>query len=175
MGAIAYYLWKTKFRGGPEIRPVAAAGAACSPSGGWDSVSLASDVGLIIEPELNKLRFDELKHVHELTISRPGVAMVTFHGETDCTDLDFEQIIKLEIGEVLVYPHEKPPVGVGLNKAATVIMYECWPPNGRALLQNVRSQERYKKKIKHMTEQKQATFIDYDCNTGIWKFSVKHF
>eukprot|EP00420_Gonyaulax_spinifera_P022523 CAMPEP_0197908766 /NCGR_PEP_ID=MMETSP1439-20131203/67448_1 /TAXON_ID=66791 /ORGANISM="Gonyaulax spinifera, Strain CCMP409" /LENGTH=51 /DNA_ID=CAMNT_0043530285 /DNA_START=8 /DNA_END=159 /DNA_ORIENTATION=+ len=51
-------------------------------------------------------------------------------------------------------------------------MYQCFPPNGSKLLQDPKSQERYKKKIKQMTEEKQAMFIDYDCATGVWEFSV---
>jgi len=78
---------------------------------------------------------------------------------------------------VLVYPDKehKPPVGVGLNKAATVTMYQCWPPNGNRLLADPKSAEKYKRKIKQMTEEKTARFIDYDCGTGVWKFSVDQF
>jgi hypothetical protein len=54
-------------------------------------------------------------------------------------------------------------------------MYQCWPPNGGRLLQDPASQERYKAKIQKMTEEKLAKFLDYDCNTGVWKFSVEHF
>lgn len=132
---------------------------------------------MIFDPDIERLRPEELRHVSELTISRPSVGKVTFHGETDCSELDFERVVQLEIGEVLVYPDSsaKPPVGVGLNKAATVTMYQCWPPNGDKLLQDAKAQDKYKKKIKQMTEEKHARFIDYDCGTGIWKFSVDHF
>merc|ERR1719498_428831 len=132
---------------------------------------------MIFEPDLETLSPAELVNVENLTISRPEVGKITFHGSTDCTDLDFERIVRLEIGEVLVYPDAtmKPLVGVGLNKAATVTMFQCWPPNGSKLLQDQKSQDRYKKKIKQMTEEKHARFLDYDCNTGIWKFSVEHF
>lgn len=58
-----------------------------------------------------------------------------FHGATDCTELDFQDIV-LKRGyaarpsapngspKVLVYPDasKKPPVGEGLNKASTVTM-----------------------------------------------------
>ena len=42
-------------------------------------------------------------------------------------------------------------------------------PAGR---EDPKSQERYKRKIKLMTEEKHARFIDYDCNTGVWKFAA---
>jgi hypothetical protein len=184
--AIGVYLSKTKFRGGPEIRPVAGAGAANAPPA--PSPQPAAQAAeqraptplemLVFDPDIRTMTREELRCVNDLTISRPDVGTVCFHGATDCTDLDFEHIIRLDIGEVLVYPDRysnKPPEGVGLNKAATVTMYQCWPPNGSHQLQDPRSQERYRKKIKAMTEEKQAKFLDYDCQTGIWKFSVQHF
>lgn len=178
--AIGVYLSKTRFRGGPEIRPVAGAGAAVPPPPQpreQQQERLNPAAYIVFEPDLNGMSPEELRCVQNLTISRPDVGTITFHGPTDCNDLDFGRIVRLEIGEVLVYPDSsvKPEVGVGLNKAATVTMYQCWPPNGRSLLQDQKSQERYKKKIKQMTEEKHAKFLDYDCNTGLWKFSVEHF
>eukprot|EP00401_Gymnodinium_catenatum_P001397 CAMPEP_0117470478 /NCGR_PEP_ID=MMETSP0784-20121206/7236_1 /TAXON_ID=39447 /ORGANISM="" /LENGTH=1045 /DNA_ID=CAMNT_0005264567 /DNA_START=66 /DNA_END=3204 /DNA_ORIENTATION=- len=168
--AIGVYLSKTKFKGGPDIRPVAAAGAASPPpqprGAGAPPVRPSTPGALMIfDPDIDRLSLEELKRVKDLTISRPAVGSITFHGETDCTELDFEHVVRLEIGEVLIYPESstKPPVGTGLNKAATVTMYQCWPPNPSKLLQDTKSQDRYKKKIKQMTEEKNATFIDYDC------------
>jgi hypothetical protein len=179
--AIGVYLSKTKFRGGPEIRPVAGAGAAgtMQPHGQLDQLP-PNESYLVFDPDIRNMSDDELRCVQNLTVSRPNVGTISFHGITDCTNLDFERIVRLEIGEVLVYPDSstKPDIGIGLNKAATVTMYECWPPNGRKHLQDPKSQERYRNKIKTMTEEKHAAaarFLDYDCNTGIWKFSVEHF
>jgi len=177
--AIGVHLSKTKFRGGAEIRPVAAAGAVTpAPHRAPEQrPAITPGANMIFEPDIEHMSAEEITKVFELTISRPSVGKITFHGNTDCTGLDFERIVRLEIGEVLVYPDAslKPQVGMGLNKPATVTMFQCWPPNGSNLLQDSRSQERYKKKIKQMTEDKHAKFIDYDCNTGVWKFSVDHF
>eukprot|EP00435_Cladocopium_sp_Y103_P059503 s485_g21.t1 len=171
--AIGVYLSKTKYRGGPEIRPVAGAGA--TPQLHYEE--RREKVEMSIQPDLNLLSDEELRHVRDLTISREGVGTITFEGETDCSNLDFQNIVRLEVGEVLVYPHPKtkPEVGVGLNKAATVTMYQCWPPNGTMLAQDLEQQEEYKRRIKVMTEEKKARFIDYDCMTGVWKFGVDHF
>lgn len=171
--AIGVHLSKTKYRGGPEIRPVAGAGA--TPQLQYDE--RRENVEIRIEPDLSMLDADEIRHVENLTISREGVGTITFEGETDCSDLDFQNIVRLEVGEVLVYPHPKtkPEVGVGLNKAAIVTMYQCWPPNGSMLAQDLEQQEEYKRRIKVMTEEKKARFIDYDCMTGVWKFGVDHF
>lgn len=175
--AIGVYLSKTKFYGGADIRPVAAAGAS-SPSAHRQPVAVTpGEAYMVFDPDIESMDAEELTRVRELTISRPNVGTITFHGDTDCTGVEFDRIVRLEIGEVLVYPEHtmKPPVGTGLNKPATVTMYQCWPPSGSKLLQDPKSQERYKKKIKHMTEEKRAKFIDYDCATGIWKFAVEHF
>jgi len=173
--SIGVHLSKTKFRGGPEIRPVAAAGG--SPPDAYAGPIATPSQYMLFEPDLERLSPEAQRRVSELTISRPNVGSITFHGETDCTNLDFERIVRLEIGEVLVYPEHalKPPVGEGLNKAATVTMYQCWPPNGSKLLADMKSQERYRKKIQQMTEEKNAKFIDYDCGTGIWQFRVDNF
>lgn len=132
---------------------------------------------LVVSPDLSRLSPNEMRQVKELSVSRPEVGSITFHGTTDCTGLDIESLVHLEVGEVLVYPMpgSKPVVGQGLNKRATVTMYQCWPPNGRGNLEDEKAQQRYRWKIQQMTEDKHAKFIDYDCNTGVWKFQVEHF
>jgi len=162
--AVGYYLSRTKFKGGPAIRPVAAAAADTSDI-------LASD--LIFEPDVTQMSEDELRQVPEFTVSRPEVGAIHFHGVVDITGIDLYRVIRLEVGEVRVYPDpaDKPDVGVGLNRPATVIMYQCWPPKPL----DAANEEKYRLKIKQMTEEKQATFLDYDCSAGIWKFSVEHF
>jgi len=182
--AIGVYLSKTKYRGGPGIRPLAAAAAHHHSERQSERASTpvarappTASEHITFDPDIRLMNPEELLAVKELTICRPDVGTVTFHGITDCSNLDLEHVVRLEVGEVLVYPEPdfKPPVGCGLNKPATVTLYQCWPPNGSALLQDLRSQEKYRSKIRQMTEDKQARFVDYDCNSGVWKFSVDHF
>jgi len=179
--AIGVYLSKTKFRGGTEIRPVAGAGAALPttppPLKERTSRPPTAVADMEFSPDIQAMSQEELSSVENLTISRPDVGSILFHGSTDCSNINFELIVRLEIGEVLVYPDSslKPPIGVDLNKPATVTMYQCWPPNGNKMLQDPGSQERYKNKIRKMTEEKNAQFLDYECSTGIWKFSIEHF
>lgn len=131
---------------------------------------------LVVSPELQNLSPAELRRVENLTITRKGVASVLFHGVTDCTDLDLEKDVLLKRGYVLVYPDpvRKPPKGSGLNKRATVTMYQCFPPGGP--VETEEQAQEYKDKIKKMTEENSACrFIDYDCDSGIWRFEVERF
>ncbi|CAE8643678.1 unnamed protein product [Polarella glacialis] len=49
----------------------------------------------------------------------------------------------------------------------------CFPP-GEAVIDEDNMD--YKNKIQKMTEENSAcTFLDYNCQTGIWKFEVDHF
>eukprot|EP00435_Cladocopium_sp_Y103_P029258 s1313_g7.t1 len=142
-----------------NVAPETAPGATVPVNG--------SASALVVSPELRQLSPEELRRVENLTITRKDVASVMFHGVTDCTDLDLEKDVLLKRGYVLVYPDpvRKPPKGSGLNKRATVTMFQCFPP----------AQE-YKDKIKKMTEENSACrFIDYDCDSGIWRFEVERF
>lgn len=130
---------------------------------------------LQIAPDLSRLSPEQLKEVKDLTITEPNIGSVVFHGTTDCSTLDLQKDIVLKRGYVLVYPDtkRKPPVGEGLNKPATVTMYECFPPGEKI---GDKEAKDYKEKIKRMTEENGACkFIDYDCQTGVWKFDVARF
>jgi len=135
--------------------------------------------GLEVEPDLWSLSEDELARVPELQVSRAGVGSVTFHGITDCRSLVQRRrlldIIILNPGEVVVYPNQssKPSVGVGLNKPASVCLFGCLPKAQG--FRDRRARERYKKRVRQMTEDKGAEFVDYDCDEGVWKFRVAHF
>lgn len=138
--------------------------------------SFKSQETLIVEPDLSSLSQEELRAVRDLRVTKPQVGSVVFHGVTDCTNLDIASNVVLKRGYVLVYPdpRKKPLVGQGLNKRATVTMYQCFPPGER--VSDNEAIEDYKNKIRTMTEENSACqFIDYDCQTGIWKFEVERF
>lgn len=134
--------------------------------------------GLYVEPELWRLTEEQLARVEDLRIGREGVGEVTFHGETDCRDLlpQIKDSLVIEQGEVVVYPDAatKPPVGEGLNKAASVVLFGCMPNSQQRLLHPT-LRERYRQRVAQMTEKKGAVFEDYDCEKGTWKFRVDHF
>mmetsp|Transcript_11412 Transcript_11412/g.24631 ORF Transcript_11412/g.24631 Transcript_11412/m.24631 type:complete len:559 (+) Transcript_11412:1-1677(+) len=135
------------------------------------------DSYLVFEPDIFALSENQRAQVRDLTITRPDVGQIVFHGVTDCRGIDFDEVVQFEIGEVNVYPDTdmKPAVGVELNKRATVRMYQCFPPGGPSIADDPQAAEAYRSKIRQMTEKKEAIFIDYDCATGVWECEVDHF
>lgn len=142
-----------------------------------DSLMVFGD-GMAVSPNLGRLGEAQLSRVQDLQILREGVGQVTFCGETDCRGLlsSLEDIIIIERGEVVVYPEAclKPPVGEGLNKPASIVLFGCMPKS-QARLSDQKARDRYRQRVAQMTEEKGATFEDYDCEDGTWKFSVTHF
>lgn len=133
--------------------------------------------GLRVVPDLWSMSEEELRAVSNLHVSRDGVVCVTFHGETDCREIlhRLAELVLLGPGEVVVYPNqtEKPPVGVGLNKPASITMYGCHPKTTE--FRDSKAREKYKKRVRLMTEEKGAEFVDYDCDQGVWQFRVSQF
>lgn len=144
-----------------------------------DAPEEAPDLGgLFVEPRLWRLEEWELAVVRDLRIGRDGVGHVTIHGITDCRGLlaVLREIFIVERGEVIVYPdvRQKPPVGHGLNKPSSIVLYGCMP-KAQARLPHPAARERYRQRVAQMTVEKGAIFEDYDCDDGIWKFRVDHF
>jgi len=140
------------------------------------------DLGdLQIFPDIYSMSTTELRRVRNLTIRREGVGEVTFQCEIDLIReqrvlADLPSIIRLDPGEVVLYPDAgtKPPEGDGLNRPATITLFQCMPPNS-GVFPDADSKARYRERIAKMTEQKGARFVDYDCDRGIWQFRVDHF
>jgi len=139
------------------------------------------DLGDIeVSPDVYSMSSADLRRVRDFTIRKAGIGEVSFPGELDLVSHrkvleDLPTIVRLEMGEVVVYPDSgsKPPEGVGLNRAALITLFQCKPPSGS--LSDAESKARYRERIARMTEAKGAAFVDYDCDRGIWRFRVEHF
>jgi len=149
------------------------------PQLAWVNVTRPDLGGLDVTPDLWTLPEAELAHVQELRVSREGVGSVTFHGATDCREFIkspvLGEVVILNPGEVVVYPNQKmkPSVGQGLNKFSTIVLYGCLPKTHG--FKDKKARDRYKKRVRQMTEEKGADFVDYDGEKGIWQFNVAHF
>lgn len=133
--------------------------------------------GMTVEPNLWLMHEDDLAEVQELTVIREDVGRVTFHGLTDCREIIhcLPEVVVLNPGEVVIYPNQevKPPVGSGLNKPASIKLYGCHPRTQN--FRDDKARDKYTNRVRLMTEEKGAEFIDYDCDQGIWQFRVAHF
>eukprot|EP00931_Biecheleriopsis_adriatica_P067143 TRINITY_DN41330_c0_g1_i1.p1 TRINITY_DN41330_c0_g1~~TRINITY_DN41330_c0_g1_i1.p1 ORF type:complete len:804 (+),score=119.81 TRINITY_DN41330_c0_g1_i1:57-2468(+) len=136
---------------------------------------------IVVMPDVYSLTPTELRRVKDLTIHKPKVGEVTFHGEIDLVRErrileELPDVVRLEAGEVVLYPDSatKPKEGEGLNRPATITLFQCMPPNN-APFPDAESKARYRNRIAQMTESKGARFVDYDCDKGIWQFRVEHF
>jgi len=175
----------------PDSTTGASAATPSSATGRPDDFSKVENLGLppprpalgdlVITPDVYALTPDELRQVRDLTIHRPRVGEVTFHGDIDLVRErrileELPQVVRLDPGEVVLYPDasSKPAEGEGLNRPATITLFQCMPPNS-APFPDADSKMRYRTRIAQMTEQKGARFVDYDCDRGIWQFRVEHF
>jgi len=133
-----------------------------------------------VSPDVYSMSVAELRRVRDLTVRKPNVGEVTFPGELDLVRdrrvlEELPTIVRLEPGEVVLYPDPstKPREGEGLNRPATITLFQCKPPSG--CFMDADSKARYRERIARMTEAKGANFVDYDCDRGIWRFRVDHF
>merc|ERR1712232_985536 len=113
---------------------------------------------LEVTPDIFSMTFRELQHVRDLTIRKPNVGEVTFQGSVDISQdkrllEDLPSLVRLELGEVVLYPDPstKPLEGEGLNRPATITLYQCMPPNNGALA-DANAKTRYRDRIAQMTE-----------------------
>ncbi|ROT43335.1 hypothetical protein SODALDRAFT_266791 [Sodiomyces alkalinus F11] len=117
--------------------------------------------------------------VASFTVGRDNVGYVCFQVPVDLTNIDlgdiYGVIVVLETRSATVYPNaaKKPPVGKGLNVPAIICLEQSWP-RGRDKRPSVDT-KRINKHIERLRRIEDTTFIDYNADTGVWKFSVEHF
>ncbi|KAF3359884.1 hypothetical protein VdG1_04959 [Verticillium dahliae VDG1] len=117
--------------------------------------------------------------VANFTVGRDNVGYVSFKVPVDLTSIDLDEIfggiVVLETRSATVYPNaaKKPPVGKGLNVPATISLDQSWP-RGRDKRPTM-DQKRLNKHIERLKKIPDTTFVDYNSETGVWKFSVEHF
>ncbi|KAL2759488.1 hypothetical protein ACRALDRAFT_1060463 [Sodiomyces alcalophilus JCM 7366] len=117
--------------------------------------------------------------VANFTVGRDNVGYVCFQVPVDLTNIDldgvFGGIVVLETRSATVYPNaaKKPPVGKGLNVPAIICLEQSWP-RGRDKRPTADA-KRINKHMERLRRIEDTTFIDYNADTGVWKFSVEHF
>ena len=113
----------------------------------------------------------ELSEIDHLQIGRYGNGFIEWPGLTDVRGLDFDNIVKIEPGQISVYVEDenKPEQGQGLNKSA-VINLNLKPTKP---IKTEKTKMRYIERLKERTENSGSKFISYDLEK--WVFMVEHF
>ena len=124
---------------------------------------------------LQRMTDAELRSVTSFTIFRPNVGEIRWEGQTDVRGLDLDKLVRIEQNEVMVYENvedsEKPTVGEGLNKRATITLWNIFPKTSS-------SQQKlllFEAKLRKICDDTDADFHCYDSERGEWIFSVDHF
>lgn len=134
--------------------------------------------------KLKSLSQEQRKKLHGLTVGRRGYGSVRFENPVDVTEIECKieeipgKLVIFEPRVCTVYPEEmsKPAPGTGLNVPALISLEECFP-----LTKNQREKivdpehPRYITHIKRLRSIKDTEFVDYQPQSGLWIFKVRHF
>ena len=113
----------------------------------------------------------DLANVSNFTVVRKGFGEIRWDEPVDVRNINLNDILEIEHGSVSVYTNslDKPPVGSGLNKPATIILEGIKPKNGISL-------EQWENRLKKTNEKNEAEFVSFSPNNNFeWEFSVVHF
>lgn len=141
-----------------------------------------SKFGYVTTPSLSELASKseaELAALSGFTISRDGYGSIAWEGRVDVRGINLDSIVSIERQDISVYDDQeaagtKPAVGEKLNGPAVLTLFKIFPKGGANA--TVEAKEKFLKKLrKANAEMKDADFISYDPDQGIWKFRVHHF
>ncbi|KAK3682483.1 putative nuclear pore protein [Podospora appendiculata] len=127
--------------------------------------------------EIRAMNRVQRQKVANFVVGRENVGSVSFKVPVDLTNIDldhlFDNIVVLEPRSATVYPiaAKKPAEGKGLNVPALISLEHSFPRGGAST--SGRRLERHIERLR--TAIVDTTFEDYDRETGVWTFSVKHF
>ena len=115
---------------------------------------------------------DALAALDNFTVSNETFGRVKWLEPVDVRGLDLDKIVSFEQACLCLYPEdqdiEPPAEGEGLKKRAEVTLYGILPKkSGDA------AKHKYRDKIVKQTEKAGAELVEYNPDTGIWKFILQ--
>jgi nuclear pore complex protein Nup98-Nup96 len=111
----------------------------------------------------------QLRAVRGFRVGRSGFGEITWLGETDVTNVNLDEVVSIEHGDVSIYSSEtKPPVGTKLNKHAVIVLTRVEVP--RAM-----TKEAFTAALSKSLRSAGASTIEYEPSDGILEFMVPHF
>lgn len=117
---------------------------------------------------LNSMSHDELKSVSEFSIMNE-FGVIRYKTQVDLTEVDFMNDVVIQKGKILLYKGKKiPQVGSGLNSAAFVILFGCFPNKPIPMSD-------FADVLKLLCSQFNTTHKGWDKWTGKWSFEVSNF
>lgn len=132
-----------------------------------------------IYPPLRKIQtFSSIKNFR---ISKDTIASIDFLSPVDISNFNFKKDVIIRQCLVDVYRLKKklPKKGTGLNVDAMINMHSAWPKNVtsgvREKTANVKALSQYEDQLKNYCESKNAKFVFYLKEKGIFQFIVPDF
>lgn len=119
--------------------------------------------------DLSRMSAESRSQIHQFTVGRYNIGSIMFTGCTDVNNLDLDFLIEINQGSVEVYADTKfthttkPQVGTELNKPSVISLF-------------VGKKKDFEKKLRKLVDaMEDATFENYDSQSGKWVFRVAHF
>lgn len=141
--------------------------------------NLVASNELTLYPPLNKIQV--LTDVKNFRISKDTVATIDFLSPVDISHFNFKKDIIIRSCLVDVYRLKKniPKKGTGMNVSAMINMHSTWPKNLmsgiRERTKNMKILSQYEEQLKNFCEKKNAQFLFYLKDKGIFQFIVPDF
>ena len=113
-----------------------------------------------------------LAAIDNFSVSNEAYGRVKWLEPVDVRGLDLDKIVSFEQACLCLYPEdqdiEPPEEGQGLKKRAEVTLYGILPKKSGA-----DAKGKYREKIAKQTEKAGAELVEYNADTGIWKFILQ--
>lgn len=130
--------------------------------------------------QLQNMSRSQLQKVRRLRVGRENAGFIDF-GPCDLTIVDLDQImgniVQIESRNATVYPDKKstPAMGQGLNVPSVITLEQTWPRKGRKGRNGEVIQTPEQRLIENLKKIEGTEFMDWNRDTGVWRFRVQHF